>query len=375
MASADIDYTRNLKEFEKLVARNRWQVNNLPKWWPKVKRKPIIISEGDSWFDFPVKSLTDVLGVFLRYTIGLQKFGMDSKTNVIDFLSRDKTLDGIFLRLERSGDHAKELAAKQPDKRNGVWEKKFPSQTLYTALQNKTARKHVDCIAISAGGNDLVDGVRHGVLQAYTGDWKTSYDHDLLTQTAREIIDQYIIALEYRDEFSPQAHVVTHVYSYAIQLSSGTSTQFDFSDVGFLIKELLGFLKLDIIIKPLKSIGIDITDPGEYTLTSEANLHETFDELGWPANPMNDDGSKSPVGVNQERAEFIKAMLDAFFEQMQNLPNLYKEKTGKPLQKFHCIDLRQEVQDPKYWADFIHLNGDGYREISEIFSKKIRELI
>jgi len=375
MASADIDYARNVKKFEKLVARNRWQVNNLPSWWPGVKAKPIIISEGDSWFDFPVKSLTDVLGVFLRYTVGLQNFGMDSKTNVIDFLSRDKQLDGIFFRLERSGDHAKELAAKQPDKINGVWEDKYPSQTLYSALQNKTIRKHLQLICISAGGNDMVNGVRHGVFHTYSGNWQTSYDHELLVETAKEIAEHYVTALEYRDTFAPQAQVLTHVYSYAVQLHSGTSTQFDLKDAGHLITQLLKFLKLDFIVDPLKSIGINVKDLGEYTLTSEANLHETFNELGWPENPVDSENPKSGIGVNVERAEFIKAMLDTLHDQMQNIPQLYEQRTGKQLKGFHCIDLRHEVQDPKYWADFIHLNGDGYKIIAEIFSKKIQEII
>lgn len=374
MASADIDYARNINRFEKLVTRNRWQVKRLPSWWPGVKPKPIIISEGDSWFDFPVKSLTDVLGVFLRYTIGLQNFGIDSKTNVIDFLSRDKNLDGIFLRLERSGDHAKELSAKQPDRRNGVWEKKYPSQTLYTALQNKTIREHLQLICISAGGNDMVNGVRRGVLKEYSADWTASYDPDLLVKTAKDIVEHYVTALEYRDQFSPNAKVLTHVYSYAIQLHSGTSTHFNFKDAGTLIGQLLKLLKLDMIVKPLNSIGIDIKDLGEYTLASEANLHKTFSQLGWPENPKQEEGKKG-VGVSFERAEFIKLMLDTLYEQMQTIPSLYQQRTGKVLKDFHCIDLRNEVQDPKYWADFIHLNADGYKIVADIFSKKIRELI
>ncbi len=375
MPNPDIDYTRNFDECEKLVTRNRWQTKTLPKWWPGVKHKPMIISEGDSWLDFPVKSLTDVMGVLLRYSIGLKNFGMDSKTNVIDFLSRDKKLDAIFLRLERSGDFAKELAAKNPDKRNGVWEKKFPSHTLYSALQNKAIQKHLDAIVLSAGGNDMVNAVRHGVIQSYTGNWETSYDAEVMAMAAQEVVQYYLQAILYRDEFAPQAQILTHSYAYAVHLHSGTTTEFDFSEAGKLIKELLKLLKIEMILAPLKAIGIDLTDLGDYKLVSKARLHETFDELGWPANEVDEDDPQGGKGVSPERANFIKAMLDTLFNEMQNLSSLYQAQTGKPLERFTYLDIRNEVQDPKYWADFIHLNGDGYKIISKVFSKKIRSLL
>ncbi|MFT5593392.1 MAG: lysophospholipase L1-like esterase [Oceanicoccus sp.] len=372
MPNPDIDYARNIQKFEKLVVRNRFRVKHFAK-WPGVKRKPIIISEGDSWFDFPVKSLTDVIGVVLRYSIGLKNFGMDSKTNVIDFLSRDQKLNGIFLRLERSGDHASELAAKEADKRCGVWEEKFPSHTLFSALQNTAIQKHLDAIVLSAGGNDMVDAVRHGVIQTYTGDWQTSYDKDLLAMAAQEVAQYYLQAILYRDEFAPQAQIVTHSYAYAVHLHSGTTTEFDFSEAGKLIKELLSLLKLEMILAPLKTIGVNLTDMGDYKLVSKARLHETFDKCGWPKNEVDEDDPKSGKGVNPERAHFIKAMLDALFDEMQNLPTLYQAQTGQPLVGFTCLDVRNDVQDAKYWADFIHLNGDGYKVIAKTFSKKLQE--
>lgn len=374
MPNPDIDYTRSYKKFEKLVRRNRWQTKYVSK-WPGVKRKPIIISEGDSWFDFPVKSLTDVLGVLLRYSLGLKNFGMDSNTNIIDFLSRDKTLDGIFLRLERSGDHSKELIAKTPDRCHGVWEEKYPSHTLYSALQNPVVREHLDAIVLSAGGNDMVDEVRHGVIQTYNGHWQTAYDHDRLAMAAQEVVQHFLQAILYRDEFAPQAQIITHSYAYAIHLHSGTTTEFDFSEAGKLIKELLKLLKAEMILSPLKMLGIDLTDMGDFKIVSKARLHETFDALGWPANQVDEENPKDGKGVHPERAHFIKAMLDALFNEVQNLPRLYEAQTGRPLERFSCLDIRNEVQDAKYWADFIHLNGDGYEIIAKLFSKKLQGLL
>ena len=371
MASADIDYARNIKKYEKLVARNKWQVSQLPSWAPGVKNKPIIISEGDSWFDYPVKSLTDVLGVLLRYTTGLQNFGMDSKTNVIDFVSRDDDLDGIFLRIERSGDHAQELASKTPDKCDGVWEDKFPSQTLYTALQNKTVSKHLDCIMLSAGGNDMVNAVRHGGIQTYASSWDKSYDFDVIRAAAVEIVQFYLQAILYRDQFSPKANILCHSYAYATQVYRGTTTQFDMKDVGWLIEKLLGVSKLPWIEKGLSVVGVDIKDVGSYTMQSDSNLHKTLDDFGWPANPINDE----KVGVHPERAEFIKLMLDSLYDEVQRIPELYKAETGKDIIGFYHLDIRNEVQDPKYWADFIHLNSLGYQKVSDKFVKKLQSIL
>lgn len=371
MASADIDYARNIKKYEKLVARNKWQLKYLPSWWPGVKHKPIVISEGDSWFDYPVKSLTDVLGVLLKYTIGLQNFGMDSKTNVIDYVSRDNKLDGIFLRIERSGDHAKELAAKQPDKSNGVWEDKFPSQTLYTALQNRTIQRHLDCILLSAGGNDMVNAVRHGGIQEFNGNCDQSYDADVIQAAAIEVVQYYLQAILYRDQYSPNAKVLCHSYAYAVQVYRGTTTEFDLKDVGWLIEKSLKFVHLGWIKGALKSIGINVKDLGDYTIQNDSNLHETFDEKGWPNNPKNED----KIGVHPERAKFIKLMLDTLYLEMQRLPELYKAETGQPLTGFHYLDIRNEVQDAKYWADFIHLNTHGYKKIGQVFVKKLQEIL
>lgn len=371
MSFRGIPYRRNIHKFEKNVARTKWQVKYLPSWWPQVKDKPVLISEGDSWFDFPVKSLTEVLGVLLRYTIGLQNFGMDQKTNVVDYVSQDNKLDPLTLRLERSGDHAQELAAQQPDQQNGVWEDKFPSQTLYSALQNRTIQKHLDIILLSAGGNDMVSAVRHGVLQNYQGDCEQSYDHDLLKAAATEIVQYYLQAIQYRDAFAPQAKILCHSYAYAVQVHGGTSVTFNFKDIGWLIDKLLKYLKVDWITKQLKSIGINVKPDGTYSTQSDANLHETMDTLGWPKNPVNDE----KTGVHPERAKFIRAMLDALYDEMQALPALYQAESGKPLNNFEYLDIRNEVQDPKYWADFIHLNTDGYREIGKLFTQKIQSML
>ena len=367
MASADIDYSRDIKKYTKLVARNKWQNKYLPSWWPGVKKKPIIISEGDSWFDFPLKSLTDVLGVLLRYGIGLQNFGMDSKTNIMDYVSRDNKLDGLFLRLERSGDTAPELSAKKPNKKGGVAEDKFPSTTLYEALQDRTIQKHLDCILLSAGGNDLVEAARKGVILDYQGTCAGSYEKTKLKDAAQDIVGHFLDALIYRDQFAPTAKVVCHSYAYPIQLSRGTTTEFDFKDASKLIELLLKFLNIGWIKKPLAAIGIDVDDLGSHTMVSDARLHLSLDDKGWPKN--------EGILVHPERQAFIKIMINALYDEMQDLPTRYQQKTGKPLTNFEYLDIREMCQDPKYWADFIHLNTKGYKEVGKVFVDKIKAIL
>ena len=367
MPSADIDYSRDIQKYSNLVARNKWQNKYLPSWWPGVKKKPIIISEGDSWFDFPLKSLTDVLGVLLRYTTGLKNFGMDSKTNIIDYVSCDDKLDGLFLRLERSGDTAPEMSAKKPNKKGGVGEDKFPSHTLYEALQERTIAKHLDCILLSAGGNDLVEAARKGVIMDYQTSCEDSYEKEQLKCAAEDIVEHFLEAILYRDQFAPKAQIVCHSYAYPIHLSRGTTTEFDLKDAGILIEYLLKFLNLQWIKKPLAAIGIDVSDLGTHTIVSAARLHETFDEKGWPKN--------EGISVHPERQVFIKKMINALYDEMQALPTRYQQKTSKPLTQYEYLDIREMCQDPKYWADFIHLNNKGYKEVGKVFIEKIKDIL
>ena len=68
-------------------------------------------------------------------------------------------------------------------------------------------------------------------------------------------------------------------------------------------------------------------------------------------------------------------MLDTLYEEMQSLPDLYKEKTQGELEGFEYLDIRNDVQDSKYWADFIHLNSEGYKVVGKQFIKKIKAML
>lgn len=372
MPATTYRYTRNPKLYAKSLARSRFRTRHLPSWLPGTQRKVAILTEGDSWFDFPLKSLTSGVGFLLRFFTGLQGFDASSKTNVIDCLVAESRLDSMTLRIERSGDHADELSAKSSDKTHGVMEERLPSPTLYAALKNKHIGRNLDFILLSAGGNDLINHMRRHAMQDYGGSAESSLDLDELRCMAQRVVQHYLNALLYRDELAPQAHVICHSYAYPVQLYSGTSFCFDINDVGLILGRLFKLIGHTWTRRAFATIGIDINEHGQIFTKDDANLHESFDKKGWPSNPQAVDGKR--IGVHPERAKAIKFMLDILMAEMQLLPELYQQKTGKVLQRFHYLDLRNEVQSPEYWADFIHLNDRGSKQVVKRFVSLIEEL-
>ncbi|EAT12256.1 hypothetical protein HF888_14440 [Bermanella marisrubri] len=365
-------YTRNAERYAKSLARSRFRTRRLPGWLPGTQRKIAILTEGDSWFDYPLKSLSSGIGFVLRFFTGLQGFDATSKTNVIDCLVSDSSLNSTTLRIERSGDHADELSAKTSDKTHGVMEERLPSPTLYAVLKNKDIGQNLDCILLSAGGNDLINHMRRHVMQDYCGSAEQSIDVHELRSMAQRVVQHYLNALLYRDEFAPQAHVICHSYAYPIHLYSGTSFCFDINDIGLILGRLFKLIGHTWTRRAFATIGVDINEQGQIFTKDDANLHESFDKKGWPSNPQAVDGKR--IGVHAERAYAIRLMLDVLMEEMSELPELYRQRTGQDLDRFHYIDLRNEVQKPEYWADFIHLNDKGCTQVVKRFLSVIEKL-
>lgn len=358
-------YSRRIPEFKKRVVRMKWQVKYLPSWWPKVKDKPVVISEGDSWFDFPLKSLAEYFGFALKKLIGLQGFAIDDKTNIIDYLADNKKLDMQLLRIERSGDISSELTAKTPDQRGGVKEKDYPSNTLTMVLKEKNIAKHVDFILLSAGGNDMVNHAQKHSIQDYQTDWRSSCDIPTLKAEAQLITDNFVEALMIRDQYAPQACVVTHSYCNAIHTCIGTPLNFDLQGLTKLLDFLLPKFGIDWLMPVLKTLGVNME--GEYTIDSEAHLHKIFDKHHWPKNQGD--------AVHPERQAFIQVMLTILHDTMQDIPKKYQAKTGQVLRKFELINISNECQSPEFWADYIHLNSDGYKVVAKHFQNRMEDVM
>lgn len=353
-------YARRIEEFQKRVVRMKFQVKYFSK-FPGVKDKPVVISEGDSWFDFPLKSLTEYFGFALKKLVGLQGFAIDDKSNIVDHLSDDMDLQ--LLRIERSGDISDELAAETPDQRGGVKEKDYPSSTLAMVLKVKDIAQHVDVILLSAGGNDMVNHAQKHCILPFTTNWQNSCETDSLKETAIAVRANFIRALQLRDQYAPQAKVITHSYCHAVHTSRGTPITFDTSVLQSIVDFLLPKLGLGWLEPLLKTLGARIDDT--YTIQNDAHLHAVFDQKGWPANE--DDQ------VNPQRAEFIRFMLQTLYDVMSELPSEYERVTGQPLKGYERLDTLDACQSPEFWMDYIHLNSEGYKQIADRFKLSIQQ--
>ena len=93
----------------------------------KTFNRPSIISEGDSWFDYPKKLLSD------------------KPSNIIDHVHNQTKGKVNLLRMESNGDEATEMLS--GDQRHRLTEILFKSTEM---------GKQVDVLFFSAGGNDIV---------------------------------------------------------------------------------------------------------------------------------------------------------------------------------------------------------------------------
>lgn len=145
-----------------------------------------IVAEGDSWFAYPPRFI--ITG---------------PNSNIIDHVA--DTVSGTgkanLLRLASNGDEAVNMIAGKQ------------KHTLAKILQTNAA--HIDIILFSGGGNDVVgkwDMER--LLKPYQPDYSASdcVRHDRLKRKIKRITLAYQELLELRDEYCPNAVVVTHTY-------------------------------------------------------------------------------------------------------------------------------------------------------------------
>jgi lysophospholipase L1-like esterase len=141
-------------------------------------RRLAVISEGDSWFSYPLNR------------------------NVADFL--EMMGDFTMLRLEKNGDEAREMLA--PD---GPQYRKL--RTYFRRYSSK-----LQLLIFSGGGNDILgrklSGLLHQKLPAMT--WRACINDRALTTRLDEIAAAYELLLAARDELAPQCQIVAHCYDY-----------------------------------------------------------------------------------------------------------------------------------------------------------------
>jgi hypothetical protein len=136
----------------------------------------IILTEGDSWFSYPLNS------------------------NIADYV--EMMSDFSFLRLEHNGDEAREILGTGSEqlKKLKYYFKNYP----------------VDALLLSAGGNDLVSGALPKVLDKKTNGspWQSAVKLATLATVLDDIVAAYSRLLDARDALRPKCVVVAHSYCY-----------------------------------------------------------------------------------------------------------------------------------------------------------------
>jgi len=141
-----------------------------------------ILSEGDSWFAFPLRS----------------------RPNVVEVLIQRFSGKAAWLRLESSGDEARIMQA------GAQWERMFK-------MLNKS-KARFDLILFSAGGNDIVGRCLLPLLRQHEGwmTWRDCINEQRLQRRLDQVEGAYHDLLALRDDYHPAAWVFTHDYDRAI---------------------------------------------------------------------------------------------------------------------------------------------------------------
>jgi hypothetical protein len=141
-----------------------------------------ILSEGDSWFAFP----------------------LPSRPNVVEVLIKRFSGRAAWMRLESSGDEARIMQAGEQ------WEK------IFKVLTKPRAR--FDIILFSAGGNDIVGRCLLPLLRQRENwmSWRDCINEQRLQNRLNQVEGAYHEMLALRNDYQPAAWVFSHDYDKAI---------------------------------------------------------------------------------------------------------------------------------------------------------------
>lgn len=139
---------------------------------------PVVISEGDSWFSFPVHA------------------------NVIDHLDEMAGRRMSLLRLERSGDQVVEMT----------------TDAKLATLRGYLQRYKPHALLWSGGGNDIVgpELLRFIAPRGTTFNVQNALNTPALTKRYAEIRNAYARVIAMRDAAAPDCVIITHGYGHAI---------------------------------------------------------------------------------------------------------------------------------------------------------------
>lgn len=170
-------------------------------------KRLVIISEGDSWFSYPLNR------------------------NIADYV--EMMSDFSMLRLERSGEEAREiLASGSPQLAN---------------LRKYLKRYPVELLMFSGGGNDIADENLPALLKLKKPGmgWRDCIDDQALDARLNEIIAAYRRLIDVRDASRPSCRIVTHGYDYPVPTGIKARGAFGLGSAGPWLKPHLVAKKID----------------------------------------------------------------------------------------------------------------------------------
>lgn len=146
---------------------------------------PVIISEGDSWFSFPIHA------------------------NTIDFLDEMAGRRISLLRLEASGDRALRMIAGRQKARLANYLGRFPVQALL----------------FSGGGNDIVGADLLPLLRQFEPgmSWRDCLNPDTTDLRFASLRSAYLDLIHLRNENRPECRIYIHGYDWAIPSGRGAT--------------------------------------------------------------------------------------------------------------------------------------------------------
>ncbi len=237
---------------------------------------PVVISEGDSWYSFPIHA------------------------NIIDHLDVLTSRRMSLLRIEDPGD---ELLA-------------MTSGAQRRLLRQLLSTYPVDILLFSGGGNDVVGEELLDFLvdQPAGGTWRDALNLPLLDRIFRQIEDAYVSLIHLRDTYRPGCVIITHGYDYLVP--TGKQAHFlPFVDVGPWIKR---YLEMRKITDPQEQqdVVIYLIDRFNEILQRLAGAHGKFVALDnrrlLSSNEWNDEIHPTRSGFLKLAQRFHNAMRTAF---------------------------------------------------------------
>lgn len=179
--------------------------------------RPVMITEGDSWFGYPA-------GVIPVSHTG---------TNIIDHIEDANKFN--ILRLETSGDEASAMMAQN---------QRHQLDYVLESLAKKAARRNnpnylPKYILFSAGGNDIVGehDIKHFLNEYRDGmTARRCFRSDRFQVRLQQIKAAYKELISFRNDYCPDAYILTHCYDYLVPTGKGA--------------RFLGALKVGPWIKP-----------------------------------------------------------------------------------------------------------------------------